>query len=226
MTSRQEKLIKIIVEEYINSAEPVASGFLVKKFDEDVSSATIRNDMVALEKDGMIEQPHTSAGRIPTEKAYRHYLDNFYKEKSLSTSYKDKLDLINKSNNEIRNKLKEMAKYLAEISGQAVVVAFADNDIYYTGISNLFSQPEFFQRELVMDMSRVIDHLDSVVSNLFNEVFETQVELGAGCPFGARCASIITKVNLDDKEYLISLIGPMRMDYQKNISLINYLKNL
>ncbi|HCC23635.1 TPA: hypothetical protein DF272_05700 [Candidatus Falkowbacteria bacterium] len=223
---RQKQLLKIIVDEYIKAAEPVASGFLVHKLMEKVSSATVRNDMVTLEDDGYIEQPHTSAGRVPTEKAYRYYLDHFLATQDLVKSYKDKIDQINQAKNDVRFRLKELAKYLAEVSGQAIMVAFAGNDVYYTGISNLFSQPEFSQKEVVVDMSRIIDHLDGVAVSLFDAVAEMTVELGDSCPFGSRCASIINKITIEDHDYLVAMIGPMRMDYQKNINLINYLGNL
>jgi len=77
ITERQEKLLNFLVKEYIDTAEPVGSLSLKKVCDLDVSGATIRNDLQALAEEGYITQPHTSAGRVPTKKAYKYFADKF-----------------------------------------------------------------------------------------------------------------------------------------------------
>ena len=84
LDERKKKILSSVVEDYIESAEPVGSKTLVEKYHLDYSSATIRNDMKILEKEGYLEQPHVSAGRIPSTKGYRYYVDNLMKEKRLS----------------------------------------------------------------------------------------------------------------------------------------------
>ena len=79
ITGRQEKLLNFVIREYITTAEPVSSKALKKATDLDVSAATIRNDLQVLTKEGYIEQPHTSAGRVPTKKAYKHFADKLEK---------------------------------------------------------------------------------------------------------------------------------------------------
>lgn len=81
---RQKEILKAIVEEYISTALPVSSGELLKKYDMNISSATIRNEMVELEKYGLIEKPYLSSGRIPSECGYRYYVDNLIKTEVLS----------------------------------------------------------------------------------------------------------------------------------------------
>jgi len=75
LTQRQEKLLDFLIREYITTAEPVSSGALKKVINLDVCGATIRNDLQVLTKEGYIEQPHTSAGRVPTKKAYQYIAD-------------------------------------------------------------------------------------------------------------------------------------------------------
>ncbi|MEA3272808.1 MAG: DeoR family transcriptional regulator, partial [Patescibacteria group bacterium] len=77
--NRKAQLLEYLTREYIQTAEPVGSGVLVDKYDLGVSSATIRNDLAELEKEGFIFQPHTSAGRVPTEKGFLYFVDNFIK---------------------------------------------------------------------------------------------------------------------------------------------------
>lgn len=80
MLDRKHKLLNSIIDEYIASAEPVGSGLLVEKYSLKVSPATVRNEMMELEKEDYIYQPYTSAGRVPTEKGYKFYVDNYEKK--------------------------------------------------------------------------------------------------------------------------------------------------
>ena len=84
LDDRKRKILSSVVEDYISSAEPVGSKTLVDKYHLEYSSATIRNEMKLLEENGFLEQPHISAGRIPSTKGYRYYVDNLMKEKKLS----------------------------------------------------------------------------------------------------------------------------------------------
>jgi heat-inducible transcriptional repressor len=81
ITDRQEKLLEFLVREYISAGEPVSSLALKKITDLDVCGATIRNDLQELAKQGYITQPHTSAGRVPTQKAYKHFADKIERER-------------------------------------------------------------------------------------------------------------------------------------------------
>ncbi len=84
LDERKKKILSSVVEDYIVSAEPVGSKTLVDKYHLKYSSATIRNEMKLLEEGGYLEQPHVSAGRIPSTKGYRYYVDNLMKDKKLS----------------------------------------------------------------------------------------------------------------------------------------------
>ena len=89
LDKRKKKLLQTIIEEYIETAEPVSSGNLVKQLE--CSSATIRNEMAELEKYGFLEKPHTSAGRVPSQKGYRYYVDELIRDEKLK---KREMDLI------------------------------------------------------------------------------------------------------------------------------------
>ena len=84
LNDRKKQILQAVIEEYINTAEPVSSGTLVEKYGLDFSSATIRNDMADLEKEGYLEKPHTSAGRIPSVKGYRFYVDELLNDENIS----------------------------------------------------------------------------------------------------------------------------------------------
>ena len=227
MIPRQKQLFKNIVEEYISAAVPVGSKLVVKKYHPDVSSATVRNDMMELEEQGLITQPYTSAGRIPTEYGYRYYVDNYVDKKAeLIKKEKDKMDEFIKNIKIIKNDyekiIKQIAKVLAEESGLAVFIGFDKNDVYYTGLSNLFSQPEFQDVNLICNMSLVIDHLDVTMADIYDKITELEISIGRTNPFDQDCAVVMYKI----KNILVGILGPMRMDYAKNVALINFIKSI
>ena len=84
LDERKKKILQAIVDEYINTAEPVSSGAIVSKYNLGCSSATVRNEMVELENSGFLDKPHTSAGRVPSAKGYRFYVDELLKEDDIS----------------------------------------------------------------------------------------------------------------------------------------------
>lgn len=233
METRQSKLLKSIIEEYIKTAEPVGSNLLVEKCFKNISSATIRSEMSELEKQGYIVQPHTSAGRIPTEAGYKFYIENFLMrncESNASTYAKASVDKkLRKCENYLKmgvheiSNTKAIAKRIAEISGEAVIVTFSKDDVYYTGISNVFSQPEFREYDLAFGFTSIFDHLDEVISEIYDDITsEVEVRFGEENPFGADCGLIITK----SRNKLLAIIGPIRMDYRRNINLLRYAKTL
>lgn len=225
MNQRQGQLLRYIVEEYIATANPVGSPVIAEKYFPDLSSATIRNGMAELEEAGYISQPYTSAGRVPTVEGLRYYINNFIADVNLQQKEKHLLDSLSLTPE--RESIKELAKTLAEISGDAVVIGFSPLDVYYTGLSNLFSQSEFNNYNLVCSMSQVIDGLDRVMAKIFHQAGETpEVILGDGNPFGDSASTVLVKVNFCNQDLLVGILGLLRMDYKKNVALSNYVKEL
>ncbi len=223
MDPRQELILETIIKEHIETAQPVASGLLVEKYGLDISPATVRNDMAVLERDDYIVQPHTSAGRIPTEKAYRYYLANL-KDIRLSRTDQTSLEaVLSVPNNQ---KYKEAAKELCRISGLAVFWAFHKHDLYYTGISNLFHQPEFLRINVIQDISGIIDRLDEILSERFDREEEgIRTLIGSESPFGVMFGSCVAKYRQGGQLGMFGILGPIRMDYQKVTSLVDYAFN-
>lgn len=230
MNNRKIELLNSIIREYIALAEPISSNLVVKNYDLKVSPATIRNDMLELEKDGYIYQPHISAGRIPTEKGYKFYIKNFLKREKISQILKRRLEEIYTDESENwQVKIKNIVKNVAMESKEAMIVAFEDVSIYYTGITNLFSQPEFHEHISVCNLSAIIDQMDEVIYKCYNSKKisnNINILIGAENPFGQFCSAIITKLPENKNNILMCMLGPMRMDYGKNVALIEYLREL
>ncbi len=224
LSDRKKQILNTIIKEHIKTAAPVGSSYLVNKYKLDISPATVRNEMGELEEEGYIIQPHTSAGRVPTEKAYNLYL-NGIKAKKLSETETNIFDRIFRGTSG-REDLKIAAKELAKQSGQAVFWAFERHNFYYTGISNLIQQPEFSQVNSFYSISVIIDRIDEVLEKVFDRLEPgTNILLGQNNPFSSFCSSIISKREGGSNGHhaLFGILGPLRMNYEKNISLIEYL---
>ena len=220
LTNRQQELLKIIIESYIKTSIPVGSKQITENLD--LSSATIRNEMAELESLGYLIQPHISAGRIPTEEAYIFYVNNFLLNNELSSSDKDLLADINDEDS--REYYKKIAKKLAEMFDLAIIVSFSKNDIYFTGISGLFTQIEFKKDFVCLsDFTSLLDHLDEKHSSIFDQLEnDINISIGSDNPFSEFCGSVIVKFNND---CILSVIGPIRMDYGRILNCLNYIKS-
>jgi len=223
-----------IIKEHIKTGVPVGSTALVDKYELGVSSATIRNEMADLEDEGYIMQPHTSAGRIPTELAYDFYLNDI-KPKKINDDIYNILQELLKEKDEAS--FKKVAKILSEITNTAVFWAFHKHNLYYTGISNLFKQPEFLSAnskfptdrnyELIYDISSIIDRMEDIIDDIFEKINDGEnIWLGSKNPFGNFCGSIVIKYKVKDRVGVFGLLGPMRMDYEKNIGIIREIEKL
>ena len=218
MDIRQQKLLKIIIKEYIKTAEPISSGLLVQKFRLPYSPATVRAELVKLEEEGYIHQPHTSAGRVPTEKAYQFYVENFLSAK------KQEMRIEPEKNNE--DFLKQTAKALAAKSGLAVFWAVDHHNLYYTGIANLLSQPEFMEAPQILNISRIIDDIEDIIVGMYSGLTnKPQIFIGRKNPFGAICGSVVVKYEKNGERGMFGIVGPMRMDYEQCLGLVEYIKN-
>jgi heat-inducible transcriptional repressor len=227
LNDRKKALLAAIIKQHIKTALPVGSNLLAGKGGFDLSTATIRNEMMDLEKEGYLTQPHTSAGRIPTEKGYRFFIENFLEEKDLSEKHKNQLQQMMKTEKDEPFAVKLVAKEMAALSNGAVVVGFSPRDIYYTGLTNVFRQPEFAELDVIYNLSEVVDHLDEAVAEIYADISkDVHILLGKENPFGKQCSTILTKYQRGDSEGLIAILGPMRMNYSHNRALIKYTQEL
>jgi heat-inducible transcriptional repressor len=216
METRQEKLLTLVIENHIATAEPVGSKFLVSEGGLDLSEATVRNELRALEEEGYLTHPHTSAGRIPTAKGYRYYVDRLNLQE-LELSKRDKESLVEAiTNNGEEKAQKQLAKNLAELTGSAVVVAFSPQVIYYTGLANLFQKPEFNEFGLIVNVSSLFDHFEDVLDDFYDLVSTSpQFFIGEEHSLGSMLSVLAFRFG-NKEESLFALLGPQRMDYGKN----------
>ncbi|MCU0679295.1 MAG: hypothetical protein MUC28_02515 [Planctomycetes bacterium] len=221
MDQRKERILFTIIKEHIKTGAPVGSNVLVENYHLGVSAATVRHEMVELEDEGYIRQPHTSAGRVPTERAYNLFVRDLGEKKPAETE-KNNIDKALAGKDETG--FKNAAKVLAKLSGNAVFWAFYRHNVYYTGVSDLLRQPEFRQSDLIYDISAIIDRLDEIIDRYYDKIeMGTQILIGSKNPFGAYCSALMAKYKQGDHPGLFGIIGPLRMDYARNKALVEYI---
>lgn len=217
METRQETLLFQVIENYIKTAEPVGSKFLASLKGFDWSEATIRNELRALEELGFLTHPHTSAGRIPTTSGYKYYLEKT--DVSLVHPHASEVKMLEEAFNEAGdsvNELKSLAKTLVDLTHETILVAFSPDSVYYTGLSNLFQKPDFKEMSLVASLSQVFDRCEEVIPTFYNKVTaEPRYYLGKEHPFGEMISILSVRFGKDKNSMLI-LLGPQRMDYKHN----------
>lgn len=122
LEERRAKVLESLVEEYIATGEPVSSAAILERSELGVSSATVRNDLARLEAYGFVAQPHTSAGRIPTESAYRYYVDHCSPTKLRSATVRRIKEFFGDVHQELGKMLKETTSLIAELTTYPAVV--------------------------------------------------------------------------------------------------------
>lgn len=221
MTERQEKILSAIIEEYAEVASPVGSQMLAKIFG--VSSATIRSEMAELERQGYITQPHTSAGRIPSDKGYRFYVNRTTEEGDIEPSARGERALTARigegsvPERTIRNTVDTLVELTHNLG-----LATIGKQLYMSGLSNLFGQPEFMHPGQVQEVARLLDNLEPWLREAApNEPLS--VYIGRENPVGRNsgCTLIISRFRstYSDNSY-IGVLGPTRQSYREVMGLV------
>ncbi|KKU11760.1 MAG: Transcriptional regulator of heat shock protein [Parcubacteria group bacterium GW2011_GWC2_45_7] len=227
MDDRQAQLLTLVIDAYIETAEPVGSRFLVEEGNLDWSEATVRNELRALEEAGYLTHPHTSAGRIPTVSGYELYLSKIDPAGlRVKASETEKLAAAKKVFPDYEASCKNIAKTLVDISKESVIVAFSSEKMYYTGLSNLFSKPDFAEMKLVASVSRVFDRCEEYLPRFYDRVGSApRPYLGREHPFGEMLSVVASRFG-ENSASLIVLLGPQRMNYKHNWSLLKQVREL
>lgn len=223
MTERQKNILRAIVEQYAEVASPVGSSLLAKVFN--VSSATIRAEMVELERQGLISQPHTSAGRIPTDKGYRFYVNEIAgqaehpHERRAERALSARVQHGGLPERTIRNAVDTLVE-LTHNLGMATI----GNQLYMSGLSNLFGQPEFIGGAQVQQVARLLDNLEPWLRETAPNK-PLSVYIGAENPIGrnAHATLIISRFRspYSDRSY-IGVLGPTRQQYREVMGLVRH----
>lgn len=232
LTQRQLQILKSLIEEYTNTAEPVGSETLEKKYNLGFSPATIRNEMVRLTEVGMLKKPHASAGRIPTASALKLYVKELMKEKDLSVaeevSVKERLWDYRSHEEQF---LKEVTRALAERTKALAVATTGEGDFYASGFANILDMPEFFDIDVTKTLLSVLDEFDylhilcskAAEDEDVHILFEEELGPRLRGPYGFVFTRYESPKHLQGE---LGVLGPTRLPYTSIVPTIRYFRNL
>ena len=225
ITPRQKDILCQIIEEYAETASPVGSVTMAKLFN--VSPATIRAEMARLEVLGLIAQPHTSAGRVPTDAGYRYYVNNLESSGTSRDLSVDRgthaLEVRVSSQSRADAAIRGAVDALVELTGN-LGLATIEGQLYLSGISRLFTQPEFMDTRRVQAVAKLLDNLEpwlreAAPGDALN------IFIGHENPIGknSEVSLIISKFRspFSDRSY-IGVLGPTRQNYSKVMALVRH----
>ncbi len=231
LTDRQGKILSLIVQEYTKTAIPVSSSSITKNFKDNISSATIRNEMLELERIGFLLKPHVSAGRIPSDFGYRYFIDHLLKKRELNQEDQRNLQV---EMLKMKAQNTRLSRTLARtLSMSSKCLAFSGmiekKDYYDFGMYTLMNDPEFNKLDEVSRISASLDVIDEKMEKILEQLEdgETKIFIGEENPIEEirNCSMIISPYRLESGERgVLAIIGPKRMEYDKNKNLIDFVK--
>jgi len=230
LTQRQQTILEVIIQEYIRGAEPVSSQLLEKEYDFGIKGAMIRREMQELCDLGYLFQPHTSAGRVPTEKGYRFYVDKLL-SKELTEDEEDSfkfgfLDEIDKETDPLRM-FHLLTKKVALLVSSFALGYMSDMDIIWKeGWEEILREPEFQSSEPLLKFVAMLENLERQLGRIKLKD-GIKVYIGSENPFARTedFSIVLTSCMISDRQKgIIAVVGPTRMQYNRIIKALMSLK--
>jgi heat-inducible transcriptional repressor len=233
LTQRQIEILKALIEEYINTAEPVGSETLEKRHNISASPATIRNEMVKLTEMGYLQKPHSSAGRMPTPQGMKIYVYEIMKEKEISVGEEVAMkEQVWDFREHANHFLREVTRSLAQKTGALAIVTTNEGDLYCSGYANILEMPEFYDIDVTKHLLEVLDHYDYIqrlTSQPVESEEDVQILLGDDLssvlqgPYSLVYATYKTPMQHSG---VVGVLGPVRLNYTYVIPTIRKVSDL
>lgn len=229
---RKERILGIVVNEYVQTVSPVSSGYIAEKYHLDLSSATIRNILAELEDDGFLTHPHTSAGRMPTQNGYRYYVDHLMNEISLLEEQKSR---IKKEYDQDRRDLEHILEKTSEVISNfthytsIVTVEGGGRRVFCNGTKYVVEY-DYQDLEKIRELLSLLEEKERILE-LINRKLRQKIQIFIGHEMACRdiedCSMAVSSYKLHNGQSgRIAVLGPKRMDYQKVVSALNYVSDL
>ncbi len=232
LTDRQKALLKAIIEEYIDTADPISSEVIERKYELGVSPATIRIEMVRLTDMGYLRQPHTSAGRVPTSMAFKLFVSELMKEKQLPVTAEVSIkDQLMQKRHQQETLLKEAVKALAKQCDMLGMAIDNEGQVYYAGAANILDWPEFYDIDVARFVLGLFDEFPRLNEIIGRAVGTEPVHILFGedmeFEFLRTTSFVFTKYDADEaKTGVLGVIGPSRMNFAYVLPYVKYVRDM
>jgi heat-inducible transcriptional repressor len=231
--ARKRDILAAAIDTYIEKAAPVSSDVLVKDYNFDLSPATIRNVLADLEELGFLTHPHTSAGRVPTEKGYRYYVNYLMKKIKLLDNERNRIESeYKKSMKELEKIFDTTSEVLSDFTHCTGLVYAADlhDRLFYKGTTFMLDQPEFNNLEKIRHVLKMLEEKQRLI-DIISQELDKKIEIFIGselhCDDINDCSLVVSSYKHRNKPSgRVAVLGPKRMQYSKVVSAVEYLSDL
>ena len=231
LKDREKSILSAVIEGYIRTARPVASRDLARHFD--LSPATLRSELMRLDDMGYIEQPHTSAGRVPTDRGYRFFVDYLIPSNELAPNEQALLSQVFRVQ-EQEAFMRELGRAVSQISGMFTGAGLAEDGVRYeTGFSEILDEPEFEDIMRIRAFGRLVEDMGSEMKRLLSsqtkDEDEGRIFIGRENPW-KQARDYAMAVSYWEHPAgcrgFVTMIGPKRTNYRKHKAIIKYMETL
>jgi len=228
LDERKKRIFEAIVRDYLHTAEPVGSRTIWRTYMPDLSPATIRNEMADLEAMGLIVQPHTSAGRVPTDLGYRYYVDHLMKIRHLTVKEEEFIkEGLGHIRSDVEEALHQTLKVLSHLLEYASVIATLDKKtrVLSSGFSHMLKQPEFTDMKYTRHVLETLEEEDLMIEMVREYTTQQGVTIRIGSENTFKevkdCSVVMSSYNAKNlASGGLGVIGPTRMGYARVASVL------
>ncbi|MFH1397607.1 MAG: hypothetical protein ABIH27_03550 [Candidatus Omnitrophota bacterium] len=227
--NRKNKVLAATVRAHIRNSQPISSQELSEEFE--LSSATLRNILGELEDEGYLYHPHTSAGKIPSSKGFRYYVDFLMSEAELPQEQKAGILVeLKNSDDSLEDILENATEVIAGVTHYASIVSLSlrQGRLFYKGLSNIIQQPEFHDVKKLALLLKFLEErrkLFEVINQEFKEPLKVYIGEEIGCPgISEVCSLVVSTYHIGKKEKgRLAVLGPRRMSYEQIVSSLEFI---
>jgi len=231
--ARKDRVLAMTIDHYVKTVSPISSSFIASEYPSDVSSATVRNIFAELEEDGYLTHPHTSAGRVPTQKGYRYYVDNLMNELHLLEEEKSRIKAEYAAHSkELESLLDKTSQVLSNVTEYTSIISVDGwgKKIFCRGTNYVVNYPDEQNMEKIEKILFALEEKDKLLK-IINQTIAKKVQIYIGQEIALTqinsCSLVVssfqTKKGPTGK---IAVLGPTRMNYERVVSALDYFSNL
>ena len=233
MQARKDRVLAIVVGHYIATIEPVGSQYITEEHDLDISSATVRNILAELEDEGYLSHPHTSAGRMPTQRGYRYYVDHLMDEIQLLEEEKRRIaHEYKRHTRQLEDLLERTSQVLSDLTHYTSIVSMDDEQghrVVCKGTSYVVGYPDSKDLMKMQAILRLLEEKERLME-LINRTLDKKIEIYIGQELALKdmenCSLAVSRFESSGRQGRIAVLGPTRMHYDRVVSALEYVSKV
>jgi transcriptional regulator of heat shock response len=229
--ARKDRILAITIDQYIQTVSPVSSQLIAQRYPSELSSASIRNILAELEEEGYLTHPHTSAGRIPTQKGYRYYVDHFMDEIQLLQDEKQRIKAeYTRQFLELDRLFEQTSESLSQTTHYTSIIS-VENKVFCRGTSFVVEYPDFQDLSKIKNILWALDEKERILEIINRQIFVRKIEILIGreleCADIDSCSLVISPFKTrGGPAGRLAILGPTRMNYKRVVSALDYFSEL